>query len=1342
MANISNYGSDIISEVPNSKTYLNDMDNQSVHALQDFEHLPVMDFTDNEISSDSNIIPFFENEIDLEKKIEELDNIVYKVGQSAQTVHMLTKPQAFYDNTHKQALGYQNPFYLKKAQRLKPTLYDGVVLSNTHVAMPVIDDEETLILEEESRSKMSEKAKDPEVIAKKISHKPIDYENLNSLTDDFEKHFSPQQELSAEQAFWFHILNPSIESSFTPPVIVEVPSELPKVSLVNASLKKLKFHLTQFDSVVKKRTTPNALEEGEWGFEHTKTVFNNEIIPFLKSLKDIFNVFDKDLLNEITEVQTVFDQMDAAVQQSSVDKQCLEIAKKEILLENDRLLQKIMSQDVLLTVINSMSWNNDSVNMEMQTCDSCEKFSMQLKQEVFQNDESCVNHNGVEIQEYFEINDLKARLQDKDKTICKLKDTIKSLRENTKEENVNPDKCDLEPINKELENSVAKLLSENERLCNEINHVKQVFKDQFDSIKQTRVRHKEQSDSLINKLNLKSVENEDLKAQIQDKVFVITSLKNDLRKSKGKEIVENVVHIPSATTIAPGMFKLDLEPLPPRLLQNREVHITYLRNTQEQANILREIVKQAKAKQPLDSELDLAYKYATRIQELLVYVQDTYLVESSNTSDSNTLVLSSTGVKCSTSNCGSKPPGNKKNDRISQTPSRNKKNKVEAQPRKVNKVNRVVKPVCDVDVKYSLSNANSEILCASCNKSMFDGVHDKCLLNLMQNGNKRTKSARKHKRQNIWKPTGHVFTDVGFKWKPTGRIFTIVGNSCPLTRITSTNIVPPKQTTSHSDEIQKLEIKVYSRKPKNVKNIGSSKIAMIVESKNANHSEPNQIWGSTAIDIPPSSSFVMTGCPDCTMVSKLWLFETHDRESLSAHELSCALGKSKKSSHQPKAEDTNQEKLYLLHMDLCGPMRVASINGKRYILVIVDDYSRFTWVRFLKTKDEAPTAIIKCIKNIQVRLKATVRNVRTDNGTKFVNQTLREWRNRTLVEAARTMLIFSKASLFLWAEAINTACYTQNRSLIRLRYNKTPYELMQDKKPDLSFFHVFGSLCYPTNDHEDLGKFDAKVDIGIFVGYAPAKKAFRIYNRRTQIITETIHVTFDELTAMASEQFSSGPGLHYMTPVTSSTGLGSNPVSQQPCLPPIRDDWDRLFQPMFDEYFNPLPIVVSLVQEAAAPRAEVLANSPVSTSIDQDAPSTSIPSLQENEQSPIIPQGFVESPKTPTFHDDPLNESPHEDRISKGSSFNVRQLHTLFEHSGRWTKDHPIANVIGDPFRPVSTRKQLKTDAMWCYFDPFLTSVEPKNFKQAMTELSWIDAMQEEIHECNTPKNQDNAAEW
>ncbi|GJT17217.1 retrovirus-related pol polyprotein from transposon TNT 1-94 [Tanacetum coccineum] len=224
-----------------------------------------------------------------------------------------------------------------------------------------------------------------------------------------------------------------------------------------------------------------------------------------------------------------------------------------------------------------------------------------------------------------------------------------------------------------------------------------------------------------------------------------------------------------------------------------------------------------------------------------------------------------------------------------------------------------------------------------------------------------------------------------------------------------------------------------------------------------------------------------------------------------------------------------------------------------------------------------------CIKNIQVRLNATVRNVRTYNRTEFINQTLQEIyknvgishqtfvartpqqngvverRNQTLVKATRTMLIFSKALLFLWAEAINTACYTQNCSLIHLRYNKTPYELMHDKKLDLSFLHVFSSLCYPTNDSEYLGKLNAKADIE--------------------------------------------------------------------------------------------------------------------------------------------------------------------------SSSDVRPSHTPFELLGKWTKNHPIENLIKDPSRSVSIKNQLQTDTMWCYFDAFLTSVEQNNYKEAMLEPSWMDAIQEEMHE-------------
>ncbi|GJT78086.1 retrovirus-related pol polyprotein from transposon TNT 1-94 [Tanacetum coccineum] len=165
-------------------------------------------------------------------------------------------------------------------------------------------------------------------------------------------------------------------------------------------------------------------------------------------------------------------------------------------------------------------------------------------------------------------------------------------------------------------------------------------------------------------------------------------------------------------------------------------------------------------------------------------------------------------------------------------------------------------------------------------------------------------------------------------------------------------------------------------------------------------------------------------------------------------------GHSKKHSHKPKAENSIQEKLYLLHIDLCGPMRIQSINGRKYILVIVDDYYRFTWVKFLRSKDEVPEFVIKFLKMIQVYLNATVRNIRTDNDTEFVNQTMKAYyeevgishqtsvaltpqqngvvkrKNRTLVEVARTMLIFLKAPLFLWAEAVATTCYTQNRSLI------------------------------------------------------------------------------------------------------------------------------------------------------------------------------------------------------------------------------------------------------------------------------------------------------------------------
>ncbi|GKE17943.1 hypothetical protein Tco_1425520 [Tanacetum coccineum] len=215
---------------------------------------------------------------------------------------MLTKPQFFYDHTTKQALGFQNPLYLKKAQQLEPKLYDGNVIKNMSAIM-IPDSEETLMLTEESRSKMLLKQKDPRMLEKKVNTTPVNYAILNQLSQDIETRFVPQIALSTEQAFWSQNFVNSPEPTLSSrPTKVEVLKELPKVSMINTSLKKLKHHLIGFDVVVKERTTTTTITEGSWGFEHTKACFMDEIIPFVKALKDLFNTFDQYLIDELSEV--------------------------------------------------------------------------------------------------------------------------------------------------------------------------------------------------------------------------------------------------------------------------------------------------------------------------------------------------------------------------------------------------------------------------------------------------------------------------------------------------------------------------------------------------------------------------------------------------------------------------------------------------------------------------------------------------------------------------------------------------------------------------------------------------------------------------------------------------------------------------------------------------------------------------------------------------------------------------------------------------------------------------------------------------------------------------------
>ncbi|GKB23968.1 retrovirus-related pol polyprotein from transposon TNT 1-94, partial [Tanacetum coccineum] len=651
------------------------------------------------------------------------------------------------------------------------------------------------------------------------------------------------------------------------------------------------------------------------------------------------------------------------------------------------------------------------------------------------------------------------------------------------------------------------------------------------------------------------------------------------------------------------------------------------------------------------------------------------------------------------------------NDRILQTPSSNSKNKVEAHPRNVksslNKRNGTVKVIGSASVQNSKKQDNSDYVYITSDDCMSSDIL--CVSNSMNDVKFHAKSKKNKSKKDSWKPTGKVFTQIGYIWRPTGRTFTIVGNACPLTRITTTNEVPSrKPIVLEKSESPKPVFGDYQ--------IGNVTISRVyyVEGLGHNLFSVGQFCDSNlevafrqhtcfirnleGVDLLTGSrgdnlytlslGNMMASSPICLLSkaskTKSWLW--HRRLShlnfgsinhLARHGLvrglpklkfekdhlcsACALGKSSKKPHKTKSEDTNQEKLYLLHMDLCGPMRVASVSGKKYILVIVDDYSRFTWVKCLRSKDEAPVFIINFLKMIQVRLKETVRRIRTDNGTEFVNQTLREYyekvgishetsvarspqqngvverRNRTLIEAARTMLIYAKAPLFLWAEAVATACYTQNRSMIRRRHGKTPYELLHNKPPDLSYLHVFGALCYPTNDSENLGKLQPKADIGIFIGnahylYEPPKRKHSGFSQQT-----------------------SGPALHEMTPVSISSGLVPNPPSSTPFVPPSRSDWDLLFQPMFDESLN----------------------------VDLHAPEVIAP----------IPEAV----------DSHLNIGIQLAR--------------------------PLENIIGALDRPVSTRLQLHEQALFCYYDAFLTSVEPKNYKDALTQACWIEAMQEELHE-------------
>ncbi|KAJ9545067.1 hypothetical protein OSB04_024774 [Centaurea solstitialis] len=356
----------------------------------------------------------------------------------------------------------------------------------------------------------------------------------------------------------------------------------------------------------------------------------------------------------------------------------------------------------------------------------------------------------------------------------------------------------------------------------------------------------------------------------------------------------------------------------------------------------------------------------------------------------------------------------------------------------------------------------------------------------------------------------------------------------------------------------------------------------------------------------------------------------------------CEKGKQTITSFKSKQVSTISSPLLLLHMDLFGTVNIQSIGGKRYTL---------------------------------------------QNG-------VAERRNCTLIEAARSMLIEARLPLQFWAEAVNTACYTQNRSLIVKRFKKTAYELFRGRKPNISYFHIFGCNCYIKNDRDNLRKFDAKADDGFLVGYSTVSKAYRVFNKRRQTLEETIHVKFDEI-----DPFSSAPSF------TDSDDI---------------DQWDN-------SYFHVPESDIPKVSTPIAGSSSYIPDGFEEPNIPHDTPIYS--AIPLNQVSPTISQ--EDTPSTSgsaeVAQDADTTEPIQVIADESTSSTIVEPLQAISQPPAlRWTRDHPIDLVLGDPSTGVKTRQQSGNHFLYV---SFLSEHEPTKIDEALADPSWVSAMQEELAE-------------
>ncbi|GJX99387.1 putative ribonuclease H-like domain-containing protein [Tanacetum coccineum] len=457
--------------------------------------------------------------------------------------------------------------------------------------------------------------------------------------------------------------------------------------------------------------------------------------------------------------------------------------------------------------------------------------------------------------------------------------------------------------------------------------------------------------------------------------------------------------------------------------------------------------------------------------------------------------------------------------------------------------------------------------------------------------------------------------------------------------------------------------------------------------------------------------------------------------------VACQKGKQHKASCKAKSVSSISQPLQLLHMDLFGPTSVRSLNHKTYCLVITDDFSRFSWVFFLRTKDETSGILKDFIRQIENQLNQKVKTIRCDNGTEFKNRDVIEFcgskgikreysnartpqqngvaerKNRTLIEAARTMLADSFLPNTFWAEAVSTACYVLNRVLVTKPQNKTPYELVTGKIPIISYIRPFGCHVTILNTIDHLGKFEGKSDEGFLVGYSLQSKAFRVYNLETKRVEENLHITFLE----------NKPNV---------AGKG----------PTLLFDLDYLIDSM---NYQPVRSDDQANKHAGAAKASSTnivntASTPVSTASPYDGLSfTDLPNTDQDDS---------EIPALEEIYDNPTNgiftNASYDDEGAVADFTNLEPVVNVSPiPTSRINSIHPLTQILGDPQSAVQTRSKVTKssgahafvsyiqkqrrnnhkDFQHCLFSCFLSQNEPKKISEALEDESWVDAMQEEL---------------